>query len=281
MRRERSPRDTAGLRRLRGDLSAITIVAALLLAVNFLPTDRTLDEVRSSGVLRACVPNTYPPLVTESSGAPGVDIEILQQVAEELGVRLLLVRNSAIGRDFDPRNWRLTRAQCVVIAGGVVDTQATRGYLVVTPPHLETGWAAVVLDEHPDTLEGARVGFYSGLTGLDRLALGRWLRDRGADVTIVSNRDEARDGLERGRFDVVVSEALTARSIASEVGGHAVWLPITSDRAPIGFGMWKGDLTLERAVARALSVIERDGRRADILSRYALAPIADECAFCS
>jgi ABC-type amino acid transport substrate-binding protein len=276
-----SPRDTAGRRRLRADLTAIATIAALLVAVNFLPPDRTLAEVRASGVLRACVPVTYPPLVTGTPGSPGIDIEILQHVADELGVRLLLVPNSAIGRDFDPRNWRLSRAQCVVIGGGVVDTQSTRGYLVVTPPHLETGWAAAVHAARPDTLRGARVGFYAGLTGLDRLALGRWLRDQGAEVTIVAQRDEAREGLENGRFDVVVSEALTARFIAGEVGGSAVWLPLTSGRVPIGFGTWKGDLTLERAMRRALRAIEGDGRRADILLRYELAPITDDCTFCS
>jgi ABC-type amino acid transport substrate-binding protein len=281
VRRARPPRDSAGRRRLWSDLAALAIVGALLAAVNLLPPDRTLEQVRSSGVLRVCVPDTYPPLVTASSTLPGVDIEILHHVAEELGVRLLLIRNSAIGRDFNPRNWRLTRAQCVVIGGGVVDTQATRGYLVVTPPHLETGWAAAVRDDRPHTLTGASVGFYAGLTGLDRLALSRWLRDRGAQVTVLSNRADARDGLASGRFDVVVSEALTARSIAGEIGGRAVWLPIAHNRAPIGFGMWKGDLTLERAVARALRAIERDGRRAGVLSRYELAPISDECTFCS
>ena len=39
-------------------------IFGLLAAVNFLPPDTSLGEVRAAGVLRACVPTAYPPLVT-------------------------------------------------------------------------------------------------------------------------------------------------------------------------------------------------------------------------
>ena len=267
--------------RLRGDLLSLLVVAGLILAVSFLPPDTTLRQAQETGILRACVPDSYPPLVTGDADAPGVDVEVLGEVAGELGLRLQTVRNSNIGRDFNPRNWRLTRAQCLVIAGGVVDTVTTRGFLVVTEPHLETGWAAVTLGDPPPTLQGATVGFYAGLTGLDRLRLGLWLRQRGATVTVVSDRGAAHDGLVSGRFDVLVSEALTARGIAGEAGGNAVWLPEeAASRVPLGFGLWKGDLTLERAIERALRTIKRDGRMEEILTRYELAPIETECGFC-
>ena len=37
---------------------------------------------------------------------------------------LVLSENRAMGRDFNPRNWGLNRAQCQVIAGGVVDSDS-------------------------------------------------------------------------------------------------------------------------------------------------------------
>jgi ABC-type amino acid transport substrate-binding protein len=268
-------------RRLWSDLGAIVVVVGLLAAVSFLPPDTTLAQVRATGVLRVCVPDAFPPLVTGRADEPGVDVEILHTVADELGVRLQLVRNSAIGRDFNPRNWRVTRAQCLLIAGGVVDTTTTRGFLVVTTPHLETGWVAVTrAGETPTSLEGVPVGFYAGITGLDRLALSRWLRDQGAEVTVVSSRSDAASGLEQGRYDVLVSEALTARGIAGELGASPAWLPVTTAPIPVGFGMWKGDLTLERAVEAVLRGMRRDGRLAAITDRYELVPADDACAFC-
>jgi len=272
---------TEMLRRFWSDLGAILIVVGLLAAVSFLPPDTTLAQVRDTGVLRVCVPDAFPPLVTGRTDDPGVDVEILRAVADDLGVRLQLVRNSAIGRDFNPRNWRVTRAQCLLIAGGVVDTTTTRGFLVVTTPHLETGWVAVTrAGEAPASLAEVSVGFYAGITGLDRLALSRWLRDQGAEVTVVSSRSDAASGLEQGRYDVLVSEALTARGIAGELGASPTWLPVTAAPIPVGFGMWKGDLTLERAVETILRGMRRDGRLTAITERYELMPAEDACAFC-
>lgn len=267
--------------RLRSDLIAFGVVAALLVGVTFLPPDTTLAQVRQSGVLRVCVPDSYPPLVTGNAAEPGIDIEILRQVADDLGVRLLTVTNSAIGRDFNPRNWRVTRAQCLVLAGGIVDTTTTRSFLVVSRPHLETGWAAV---QNPtvalDSLQGARVGFFAGLTGLDRLGLSSWLRGQGAQTTVVSNINDARAGLRDGRFDLVVSEALTARGLADEIGGVATWLPVAQGRVPLAFGLWKGDLTLERAFNRALQRMQASGALAALTERYDLAPAQEACGFC-
>ncbi len=276
---ERRPVDPAAKRR-RSDLLAFGFVALLLWGVTFLPPDTTLAQVVESGILRVCVPDSFPPLVTADPSRPGVDLELIEAVAERLGVRTLVVTNSAIGRDFNPRNWRVTRAQCLVLAGGIVDTTTTRSFLVVTQPHLETGWAGVVRDPELDSLQGARVGFFAGLSGLDRIALSRWLRERGAAITVLSDVDAARDGLAEGRFDVIVTEALTARRIAEELEGVAAWLPVATGPLPIAFGLWKGDLTLERAIGRELAALERSGFQAEVLARYELGPIDDGCPYC-
>lgn len=276
----RSPRGDAGRRPPWRDLTALAFVGALLWGVTFLPPDTTLAEVRDGGVLRACVPTSSPPLVQDDPDRPGIDVELLRAIADGLGVRLLLVENEAMGRDFNPRNWRVTRAQCLVLAGGIVDATITRSFLVVTPPHLETGWAAVVGDPAPTSLVGTTVGFYSGLTGLDRLALSRWLREQGADVALVRDVDGAQAALERGEVDLVVTEALGARSLAERTGGDAVWLPTPDGRVPIALGLWKGDLTLERAVVDEVRRLQREGFVEDLVDAYALAPLQETCPFC-
>ena len=66
------------------------------------------------------MPPVYPPLVTSDPSAPGIDVELLRALAEKLALKLAITPNPAIGQDFNPRNWRVTRAQCEVLAGGVV-----------------------------------------------------------------------------------------------------------------------------------------------------------------
>ena len=108
----------------RKGLSYLFIFAPLA-AVYLLPPDTSLAEVQRAGVLRACVPFLYPPLVTEDPAAPGIDVELLRGLARNLGLRLDLSRNDAMGRDFNPRSWHVTRAQCEVLAGGIVASPVT------------------------------------------------------------------------------------------------------------------------------------------------------------
>lgn len=264
-----------------GAVFSLVVLAALLFAVYRLPPDTTWATVESLGVLRACVPETSPPLVTGDPAMPGADVEILREVASSLGLRLQLTRNPAIGRDFNPRNWRLTRAQCLVIAGGVVDTPATRSFIDVIGGHLETGWALVAVDR-PAGLAGSTIGFHAGTSGLDRLALSRYLRSVGATVRLVTSAAALQSGLESGEFDLAVADALTARVLVAELGAgaEAMWLPAPLERHAIGLGVWKGDLTLKRRLEAELAALRHDGTMAEILARYDLAPITEECWAC-
>ena len=268
-------------RRALADLASLLAIVALIGIAYLLPPDTSLRIVRERGVLRVCVPEEYPPLVTSARDLPGIDVELVQGVAERLGVRLQLVENYAIGRDFDPRSWRLTRAQCQLIAGGVVASETTRSFLETTPPHLSTGWAAVVPELGAVTdFANTTIAFLPGSTGLDRIALSRFLRRQGAAVRLVQDEATAVAALEGGDVDAIVTEALQARSLAGTHGFSAVHLTDESDRLPITLGLWKGDLTLKRAITSALEAMEEEGALDRIRERYELAPIVEECPFC-
>jgi ABC-type amino acid transport substrate-binding protein len=268
-----------GRRGLWRDFMSIGLIVGLLGLVYLLPPDTTLAAVERSGSLRVCVPDTFPPLVRADADEPGIDIELLRVIADRMGVRLQLIPNSAMGRDFNPRNWRVTRAQCLVLAGGVVASPATRSFLETSTAYLSTGWAAVTVD--PDaTLQGATVGFYAGVAGLDRIALSRFLQGFGTQIIVVPTRSAFIEGLESGRFAIGVTEALTARTSAAEVDGHAMWLPDELARHPIAFGLWKGDFTLKRRLNAEVQKLHRDGTISDILAKYDVTPIDAECRAC-
>ena len=56
----------------------IALVAALLTAISFLPPDTSLADRQRSGVLKVCVPATYPPLITGNPAEPGYDAELVK-----------------------------------------------------------------------------------------------------------------------------------------------------------------------------------------------------------
>ncbi len=255
-----------------GDLITVAAVAALFGAVYLLPSDTSLAEVKRAGVLRVCVPTFYPPLVTGRPEEPGFDVEFVQAVAKRLDVGVVVNPNAAMGRDFNPRNWNVTRAQCQMLAGGVVVSDLTRSFLDTTPPHLQTGWALAAA-KIPTSLEGVKVGFYAGLVGLDRIALSRFLRVQKASIEIIASAEALADGLRSGRIDAGVSEALMARQIAGTLGLQVAWLPESLGRYPVSFGLWKGDLTLKRRLVDVIADLDRGGLTRELARRYRIAPI--------
>lgn len=261
------------LRRNRKDVTYALVVIGLLGLVYLLPPDTSLKMVREAGVLRVCVPTSYPPLITGDADQPGLDIEILRHIAEDIGVRLLPVTNSSMGRDFNPRNWRVTRAQCAVQAGGVVATDLTRSFLDTTSPYLETGWALVAPDA-PTSLDGLQVGFHAGISGLDRISLSRFLRDNGAQVTIINSAAALQTAIESGEVNAGISEAILAQQIAGE-NGWSAWNLTEQAVVPVSYGLWKGDLTLKRALESSLNRMQADGTMQGLLDKYDLAPLLD------
>jgi ABC-type amino acid transport substrate-binding protein len=244
------------------------LIFGLLAAVNLLPPDTSLGEVRAAGVLRACLPSAYPPLVTGDPAAPGIDVELLRGLAKSMDLRLVVSSNAAMGRDFNPRNWHITRAQCDVLAGGVVASPQTRSFLETSPSYAQTGWAFVLPKSTFGELAGRRAGVLVGISGLDRLALSRFLREQRVEVTIVSDAAELAQGLREAKFDFGVTEFLLAGRIAAHEGWKVEWAPAPLVRYPLVLGLWKGDLTLKRSIISGLDKLERNGDVAAIMSRY-------------
>jgi ABC-type amino acid transport substrate-binding protein len=259
-------------RRWIGDVITVVGILALFGAVYLLPPDTSLALVKQAGILRVCIPTLYPPLVTGKPEAPGFDIEFAQAIAKRLDVRLVFNTNPAMGRDFNPHNWNVTRAQCQMLAGGVVVSDTTRSFLDTTPPHLETGWALVARDL-PERLQDAKVGFFTGLVGLDRIALSRFLEAQKARVEIMPSAEALAEGLRTHRLDAGVSEALIARQIAGGLEARVAWLPVALGRYPVAFGLWKGDLTLKRRLVAEIDRLKDEGLPRELARRYKIAPI--------
>lgn len=257
-----------------GDLGVVALMLAILGSVYLLEADTSLSEVRRIGRLTVCMPPEYPPLVTGDAQAPGFDVELAGEVARRMGVGLTIQSNAAMTRDFNPRSWRITRAQCQVLAGGVVSSEITRSFLDTTPPHLETGWALISTTPVAD-LDGKAVAFLAGPAGLDRISLSRFLRTAGAATVIVGTRAELVEGLASGRLDAGVSEALMLGQLAADQGWVFRALDTGDGVFPVSLGLWKGDLTLKERIVTILADMRRDGFIAALADRYGVVALIE------
>jgi len=246
----------------------LAIVVVLLTALSFLPPDTSLKDRHAAGVLKLCVPPSYPPLVTGDPARPGFDVELVGAVAEQLGLRLLVNTLPSIGSDFNPRNWSLTRGQCDVIAGGLADTVQTRSFLQTIPTSAETGWVGISPTWQLPAA-GGTVAVLPGTSGLDRLALSGWLREQQLAVVPMRNAQQFTEALQSGRAQAGITESFVAGTLNLGPDQRIFWLP--DDRFPhyrMALGMWKGDQTLKTAIASALGELERSGAIDGIESRY-------------
>ncbi|GGF48367.1 ABC transporter substrate-binding protein [Youhaiella tibetensis] len=263
--------------RLWRDLLIVAVIVAPLSLVYLLPTDTSLAEVQRRGVLTACVPTSYPPLVMEGND-PGFDIRMLEEIARRLGVALQLNVNPAIGQDFNPRNWRVNRAQCEILGGGVVVSAQTRSFLETISTDVQTGWA-LVSRNGPDLPRGARVGIFPGTGGLDRVALSALMRQNGIAVSLLPSAAALEAAIASGAVDAGITESLGARGIARTHPDWTVaWLPAPSARYALGYGLWKGDLMLKRRLAAILGDLEREGFVSDLETQYGILPIETTAA---
>jgi ABC-type amino acid transport substrate-binding protein len=213
------------------------------------------------------MPPVDPPFVTEDANAPGIDVEILHALTRDVGLGLAAVPESAMGQNFNPRAWHVTRAACEVLAGGLVASPMTRSFLETSPPYAQTGWAILAMQPIPD-LHGRKIGVFTPPSGLDRIVLASHLRAAEAQAMIVPSAAALITGLRERRFEAGVTEKLLADQIAASENLIADWLPGDLPRYPVAFGLWKGDLTLKRALEGGLDRLTHDGTVPAILARY-------------
>jgi polar amino acid transport system substrate-binding protein len=259
-------------RHLRRDFGGLAVVIALMLLVTLLPPDTSLREVEKTNSIRACVPTSYPPLVTGDPDRPGIDIEILHAIAGQMGLTLHLSPNDAMGRDFNPRNWAINRAKCQILAGGVVDSRLTRSFLDTGPPYARTGWA-LVAPAPLEAVDGKTIGVLTLVSGLDRIGLASYLRRHDVTVRVVRTDQALVEGIASGAFDAGITEALLASGLAAENDLWAASMAAELERYNLVFGLWKGDLTLKRGIVEAFRQIGTDGTLEKILTRYGIAPL--------
>lgn len=156
----------------------------------------------------------------------------------------------------------------------MADTQQTRSFLQTIPTSAETGWVGMSrTGAMPDS--GARVAVFPGTSGLDRLALSRWLREQGLHAAPTRSPEQLANTLRSGETTAGITERFVAGDLQLD-GFSLFWLPEQSfQRHRMAFGLWKGDQTLKRAVISSLEKLGNAGALTAIEERYGLArPIA-------
>lgn len=224
----------------------IGLIAALLLGAGFLPPDTALRDRQRHGVLRLCVADAASPLIAGPDGAPGPELAALRGAAARLGLTVRVQEVASIGRSFNPRDWQVARGQCDLLGGGLADSTVNRDFLTLIP----TGQRIALqrLGVGPPPPRGGRIGVMVGAAGFDRVALSSWIRAQGWRAVPLA--DAARLAQWLGQGGQAIAPSLVPVPEATPVHDLP---PEAAQASRLAFGLWRGDMTLTRALRRALA----------------------------
>ncbi|AGT11210.1 hypothetical protein [Paracoccus aminophilus] len=235
-----------GFKRWKRPLGDLAVIAALLAALSYLPPDTSLSDRRAQGDLRLCVPDLDAPVIAANDpDHPGPELRLAQGIARDLGLSLRLVEVPNMGRSFNPRDWHIGRGQCDMLGGGLADSRSNRGFMTLLPTGARIG---LIRAGGPEAVPaGAEVGVYLGSAGLDRVRLSGWMRGMGWRPKPLASPADLASWLGAGGTAI----ASTLAPLPEGIAQHEL-PPEVADRTDLAFGLWRGDVTLTRAIRASL-----------------------------
>jgi L-cystine transport system substrate-binding protein len=226
----------------------------------------SLEEIQDAGVITVGTEGTYRPFTFHEGGSgelTGYDVEVMEAVAEELGVEV----------QFEETQWDaifagLDAGRFDVIANQVSITPEREADYAFSKPYTVSPGVIVVKDG--DT----SISSFDDLTGKTtaQSLTSNWYelaKDSGAEIQDVEGWAEAVALLKQGRVDATVNDELTFLDYQETEGDTSLEIAATTDdEAHNAFTFRKGSDDLVAAVDKALGTLRKDGTLAEISEKY-------------
>ncbi|WGR98529.1 transporter substrate-binding domain-containing protein [Bradyrhizobium sp. ISRA443] len=226
---------------------------------------RSLDAIRSAGVIGLCAHPNSLPFASKAGDPPGFQIELGQALARELGVSLR--------PDWTITQYQMRSAGCDIVLDVIADPEAQgETHLRISKPYYHTGVALAVpasskltsfksLDEH--TKVGVQVGSVAAMM----------IGQRHVPTSTF--------GFEADSLEALANHEIDAAAVTPTVAGYynlthpekAVRILGLAESEPnlswnVAVGMVRPDDSLREAIDHALERLRADGTIDKIYSHY-------------
>lgn len=250
---------------------SVTAVAALALAgCSSTATEAGADGVSliTAGSLTVCTNPPYEPFeYKDGDTIVGLDIDIVQEVADDLEVELVLVET---GFDGIQSGAALDAKTCDVVASGITITEERAGKLDFSTPYFDANQglltkAGAGLDSL-ESLAGAKIGVQQATTGET------FAKDNSLDTLQYEDLGLQVQALKNGDVDGIINDIAVLGPYASDeyvVGAEF------STGEQYGLGVKKGNTALLDALNATIDRIQTDGTYATIYATYIGAPATE------
>ncbi|GGB98210.1 transporter substrate-binding domain-containing protein [Cellulomonas carbonis] len=240
--------------------AAATAVALSALALAGCSSTATDDDAAASGevqlvregVLTMCTNPPYEPFEYEQDGeVVGLDVDVVREVADDLGVELEVVvtpfEGIQSGADLNAGN-------CDVVASGITITEEREENMDFSAPYFDADQGLLVAAgsglDSVEALEGLQVGVQQATTGLD------WAAEQGLSTVEFEDLGLQVQALRNGSVDAVVNDIAVLGPFADDE--LEIGTTFTTGEQ-YGLGVETGNTALLEAVDATLERIREDG----------------------
>lgn len=221
---------------------------------------KSLEEIQKNGTLVVATSPDFPPFeYLEGGEVVGIEIDILEKIAEDLGVTLTIEQ-----MDFDAVVPGVQVGKFDLGASGITANEKRKKNVDFSQPYFLASQAIVVMPDSPIAskadLEGKKVSVQTGTTAED------YCMNNGYEVLAFTANNDALAALTGGKVDAWVVDNEVAVSLAQENGLTVLDEPMTTE--PYAFAFPKGSDSLIEAVDQSLSAMLADGTVEEIFKSY-------------
>ncbi len=218
-------------------------------------------ELVTAGSLTVCTNPPYEPFEYEEDGeVVGLDIDIVREVADDLGVELVTkvtpFEGIQSGADLNTDN-------CDVVASGITITEERQAKIDFSDPYFDADQGLLVPEgsdlDSVESLEGRTVGVQQATTGET------WATENGLETVQFEDLGLQIQALKTGQIDAAVNDIAVLGPFVSE--GFEIGANFSTGEQ-YGLGVKKGNTALLDAVNGTLERIREDGTYDDIYTRH-------------
>ncbi len=245
----------------------IALVLAALMAMTLLascgPKGKTLAEVKEAGKLTVATSPDFPPFESlEGDEVVGIEVDIMNLIADELGVELEIVQ-----MDFDSVLLGIQSAKYDCGMSGITANEERKENMLFTTPYYNAAQVIVVKEGSEIAgkadLDGKKVSVQTGTTadeGCKELL--------GVDnVSAFAANADAKAALTTGKVDAWVVDNLTAIQMVEDGDGLVILEEKMTDE-PYAFAFAFGSEDLVAEIDKALTALIADGTVESIFAEY-------------
>ncbi|WP_282945277.1 transporter substrate-binding domain-containing protein [Cellulomonas endometrii] len=215
----------------------------------------------TEGSLTVCTNPPYEPFEYEEDGeVVGLDIDIVREVADDLGVELVTkvtpFEGIQSGADLNTDN-------CDIVASGITITEERQAKIDFSDPYFDADQGLLVPEgsdlDSVESLEGKTVGVQQATTGET------WAQENGLQTVQFEDLGLQIQALKTGQVDAAVNDIAVLGPFVSE--GFEIGANFSTGEQ-YGLGVKKGNTALLDAVNATLERIREDGTYDELYTQH-------------